>query len=260
MKKGINNRDVKRVTSLLLIIFGVILLINGYLQGVVHLINLGIGLTVVGWILLIFTFSRCIDYNIVSHVLSDYIELVKRWIRAFDIKTGGVVIPPRENLRDGGIYLPFHERYKVNLSIMDYNTLLVNSDSRDERGLLLPPLGRGLRKLLIEYRGSSYASPEERDISYLLEDLEYLLNLLEIGSDVKVEIEGDTVVISYRIEDHTLCKRLQREDLCRKYPCPVCGVLVLTVAEFLNKVLKIEEIKNENKRVFIKLKVIRDVL
>ena len=260
MKRGIDIQSIKRVSGILLMIFGVALLINGYLKDVIYFINLGVGLIVVGWILLIFTFERCIEYSIVSHVLDDYIELVKRLIKGLNIKTGAVIIPPGENLKHGCIFLPFHENFKVNLSIMDDYTLFVNSDNRDEMGILLPPLGRGLRRLLKKYRGEYSTSLEDRDINLLLEDLEYLLSLLAIGGDVKVETRGDEIIITYKIGDNSLCKRLQEEDLCRRYPCPVCGALVLTVAEFLNKVLKIEEIKEENRKVLIKLRIIRDVL
>ena len=252
--------SIKKITSALLMIFGVILLINGYLNDTVHFINLGIGLVVVGWILLIFTYDRCIEYSTISSILSDYIDLIKRLINGLDIKTSGVVIPPRENLKDGCIYLPFHENFKVNLSIMDDNALFVNSDNRDEIGLLLPPVGRRLKKLLKKYRGDHETSFEDGDINHLLEYLEYLLNFLQVGGGVKVEITGDTVLISYRVEDNSLCRKLQRDDICRKYPCPVCGAILLTASEFLDEVLKIESIKEENKRVSIKLRVIRDVL
>ena len=252
--------NIKKITGILLIVFGVILLINGYLKDIIHFMNLGIGLIVVGWILLIFAYDRYVGYNITSNIFNDYIDLIKKLIKGLDIKTGGVVIPPRENLKNGCIYLPVNENFKINLSIMDDNTLFVNSDNKDEMGLLFSPLGRGPRKLLKEYRGDYGTSLEDRDINYLLDDLEYLLNLLQVGGDAKVEIEEDVVVVSYRIEDNTLCKKLQREDLCRRFPCPVCGAILLTVAEFLNEVLKIESIKEEGGRVSIKLRVIRDVL
>ena len=250
--------NIKRITGVFLIVFGTILLVNGYLKDIVHFINLGIGLIVVGWIILIFTYDRYVKYDITSNIFNDYIDLIKRLIKGLDIKTSGVVIPPRENLKEGCIYLPLYENFKVNLSILDANTLFVNSDNKDEMGLLFSPLGKGLRKLLKEYR-EEY-SLENKDVNNLLDDLEYLLTLLQVGGDVKIDIKKDTVVLSYRIGDNSLCKKLQRDNLCRKCPCPICGAIILTVAEFLNKILEIESIKEENRKVLIKLRVVKDVI
>ncbi|WP_253254754.1 hypothetical protein [Methanofervidicoccus sp. A16] len=250
--------NIKRITGVFLIVFGTILLVNGYLKDIVHFINLGIGLIVVGWIILIFTYDRYVKYDITSNIFNDYIDLIKRLIKGLDIKTSGVVIPPRENLKEGCIYLPLYENFKVNLSILDANTLFVNSDNKDEMGLLFSPLGKGLRKLLKEYR-EEY-SLENKDVNNLLDDLEYLLTLLQVGGDVKIDIKKDSVVLSYRIEDNSLCKKLQRDNLCRKCPCPICGAIILTVAEFLNKILEIESIKEENRKVLIKLRVVKDVI
>jgi len=250
--------NIKKISGISLIVFGTILLINGYLKGVIHFINLGIGLIVVGWILLIFAYDKYIEYNIISHVFKDYIDLIKRLIKGLDIKTG-VVIPPRENLKDGCIYLPLHEKFKVNLSIMDDNTFFVNSDNKDEMGILLPPLGRGIRRLSKESENYRI-SLEREDINDLLNHLEYILTYHQVGGNVEVKVIDDTVVISYRVEDNSICKELQREGICRRCPCPVCGAILLSTAEFLNKVLKIEDIKEEDKNVYIELKIIRDVL
>jgi len=254
-----NISNIKKITGILSISFGVILLINGYLKEVIHFINLGIGLIVVGWILLIFAYERYIEHHITFNMLNDYIDLIRKLIKELDIKTSGIVIPPRENLKDGCIYLPLHKNFKINLSIMDDNKLFVNSDNKDEMGLLLPPLGRGLRKSK-DNKEDYKTSLEVGNINDLLHYLEHLLTCRQVGSDVKVEIAGDTVAISYRVENNFLCKELQREDLCRKCPCPVCGAILLSTAEFLNEVLKIESIKEEGRKVSIKLKVIRDVL
>jgi len=58
--------NIKKITGILLIVFGVILLINGYLKDIIHFMNLGIGLIVVGWILLIFAYDRYVGYNITT--------------------------------------------------------------------------------------------------------------------------------------------------------------------------------------------------
>lgn len=252
----------KKITGILLAIFGVILLINGYFNNTVYFINLGIGLIVIGWILLIFSYERYIKYDITSNVLNDYMDIIKKLIKELNIETDGIVIPPKENLKDGCIYLPLHRDFKINFSLIDDSTLFVNSDNRDEMGIILPPLGKGLIKLLKKYRGE-YNVPlkEKNDIEELLEYLDYFLTLFQVGNNIEVKIHNkDIVIISYRIVDNSLCKKLQREELCNKCPCPICGAIVLIIAEFLNEALKIESIVEKNKIVTIKLKIIRNIL
>lgn len=258
-KIGIVYSDISntmKTTGVILIVFGAVLLINGYLKSIIYFINLGIGLIVIGWILFIFRYDKYIEYDITSNIFNDYIDLIKKLIKQWDIKTGGIIIPPRKNLKNGCIYLSFSGNFKVNLRKVDNNTLFVNSGKK-KIGLLLSPLGKGIKNLLKEYRGDFIIPSEDRDINDLLEELEYLLTLLQVGGDVRVEMKKDIITISYRIEDNSLCKKLQKEDLCRKYPCPVCGAMLLVVAEFLNKMLKIESIRERNKRVTIKLKVMK---
>ena len=258
-KIGIVYSDISntmKTTGVILIVFGAVLLINGYLKSIIYFINLGIGLIVVGWILFIFGYDKYIEYDITSNIFNDYIDLIKILIKQWDIKTGSIIIPPRKNLKNGCICLSSNENFKVNLRKVDNNTLSVNSGKK-EIGFFLSPLGKGIKNLLKEYRGDYEIPPEDRDINDLLEELEYLLTLLQVGGDVRVEMKKDIITISYRIEDNSLCKKLQKEDLCRKYPCPVCGAMLLVVVEFLNKMLKIESIREENKRVTIKLKVMK---
>jgi hypothetical protein len=237
----------------------------GYFNNV-HFVNLGIGLILIGWVILSFSYEKYLKYDISSSIFNDYMDLIGKLIKSLDIKTGGIVIPPRENLKNGGIFLPLNRNFKINFGLLDDNVLFVNSDSKNEMGILFSPLGRSFINTLKKYddvQNIEYIK-NEKDIGdigdaqneYVEEYLNYALNLFQLGDEVNVYHSENAITISYKINDNKMCGKLQNENLCRKCPCPICGFIILSLAKSLGKVLEIDDITEENKNIIIKLTVL----
>jgi len=252
----LNLPNTKKIIAVVVIILGLGFLSYGYFNNIIHFINLGIGLILIGWVVLAFSYEKYLKYDISSSVFNDYMDLIGKLIKSLDIKTSGVVIPPRENLKNGCIFLPLNENFKINFGLLDDRVLFVNSDNKNEMGIMFSPLGKGFINILKKYGDGEYID-EVRAQDNIEEYLNYSLNLFQIGDDVNVNFEDDTgnITISYKINDNNVCKRFQKENLCKKCPCPVCGFIILSLAKSLNSILKIEEITEDNKNIIIKLTV-----
>ncbi|WP_292461034.1 hypothetical protein [Methanothermococcus sp.] len=261
--------NFKKIIAIAVIIFGLGFLSYGYLNNIVHFINLGIGLVLIGWIILSFSYEKYLKYDIGSGIFSDYIDLIGKLIKNLDIKTSGVVIPPRENLKNGAVFLPLNEDFKINFGLINDTIFFVNSDNKNEMGLILSPLGKSLVKTLKKYGDyeAIYCNCTEHADNNLKSEkldnikdyLNYSLNLFQLGNNIDINFSNnDVIILSYEIYDNTVCKKLQKEGLCKKYPCPVCGFIVLSLAKSLDRILKIEEIIEENKHIIIKLRIINE--
>jgi hypothetical protein len=123
-------------------------------------------------------------------------------------------------------------------------------------GVVFSPLGKGFINML-DKQGESI---DEVSKEIFDEHLSYALSLFDMGGDVNIKYKDKDITISYKIKENEACKKLKKEKLCEKIPCPVCGFVILGLARNLNKVLKINEIKQENNNVVIKLSVIEQTL
>ncbi|AEH07372.1 hypothetical protein [Methanothermococcus okinawensis] len=258
----LNISNFKKFTAIIVIAAGFGFLGYGYLNSIIHFINLGIGLLLIGWVLLSFSYEKYLRYNIGSSVFNDYMDLVGKLIKSLDIKNSGIIIPPRENLKNGAIFLPLNENFKINFGLIDDSVLFVNSDNKKEMGIVFTPLGKSLINILKKYDDLDELTLDEYDdkssmIINIENYLDYSLNLFQLGSNVNVNFnDNKTITVSYKINDNSVCKKLQKDGLCKKCPCPVCGFIVLSIAKSLNRMLKIEEIIEDNRNIIIKLNVL----
>ncbi|AEF97044.1 hypothetical protein [Methanotorris igneus] len=243
--------NILRVIGGLCVIFGISLGIYGYLEDIFYFFNIGVGLILIGSIMTIFSYEKY-EYDINTKLFNDYIDLIKRLIRSLEIENKGIVISKGGNIRSGVIFLPIEKDYRINLSLIDENILLVNSDNKKEMGLVFPLLGKSMLKILEREEFSNINTENLEDC------LSYTLSLFNFGGDVVVEFKGREVIINYRIKNAEFCERMQKEKLCERFPCHVCGFIILVISRVLNRMLKIEEIKKDKDRIRIRLMVLEN--
>ncbi|MDK2789553.1 MAG: hypothetical protein PWP15_60 [Methanothermococcus sp.] len=253
---AIDSYLIKKIVGFLSVMLGLGFLINGYLNDIFYFINLGIGSILIGTVILIFSHEKYLKYDISSTIFNDYIDLISKLIKNLEINTKGIVIPPRHNIKNGTIFLPLNEDFEINFAVIDDNIIFVNSDNKKEMGVVFSPLGKGFINML-DKQGESI---DEVSKEIFDEHLSYALSLFDMGGDVNIKYKDKDITISYKIKENEACKKLKKEKLCEKIPCPVCGFVILGLARNLNKVLKINEIKQENNNVVIKLSVIEQTL
>jgi len=251
----------KRIGGIIAIISGFGFLGYGYGNNIIYFMNIGIGMILVGWIVIIFSYEKYLKYDIALGIFNDYADVIIKLIKSLDINTSGIIIPPKENLKIGCIFLPLNANFKINFGLLDDNVLFINSDNKKEMGVVFPPLGKGFIDVLSKYDDIvdlgllDMNNPESKII--LKDYLNYSLNLFQMGNNVSINFEENSIVeVSYKISDNGICKKLQSEDLCRKCPCPVCGFIVLSIAKSLNKILQIDKINETDNKITIRLLVV----
>jgi len=251
----------KRIGGIIAIISGFGFLGYGYGNNIIYFMNIGIGMILVGWIVIIFSYEKYLKYDITLGIFNDYADVIIKLIKSLDINTSGIIIPPKENLKIGCIFLPLNANFKINFGLLDDNVLFINSDNKKEMGVVFPPLGKGFIDVLSKYDDIvdlgllDMNNPESKII--LKDYLNYSLNLFQMGNNVSINFEENSIVeVSYKISDNGICKKLQSEDLCRKCPCPVCGFIVLSIAKSLNKILQIDKINETDNKITIRLLVV----
>ncbi|WP_367883090.1 hypothetical protein [Thermococcus peptonophilus] len=131
--------------SVLIGLGGILLWYTGGQSGETALVNLGIGSILLGLVV----FPPMPGWG---HVSRDALELavepgctfLSNLVRDLELKGKAVVIPPYENLPEGGIFIPASEEFHVPLGgKLGEGTVLVTG-TRQETGLLISPVpGRG---------------------------------------------------------------------------------------------------------------------
>ncbi|WP_457612194.1 hypothetical protein [Methanocaldococcus sp.] len=241
---------ILKVIGGLCVIFGILLGIYGYFWNVFYFFNIGVGLILIGSIIIILSYEEY-RYNINVKLFNDYIDLIKKLIKSLEIENNGIVIPKGDNIKSEIIFLPIEKNYKINMALIDENILFVNSDNKKEMGLIFSPVGKSILEIL---------EREEFNINSenLGDYLSYMISFFDFGKDVAVEFKDKEIIINYKIKNDKFCKKMQEEKLCEKFPCHVCGSIILVVSKVLKKILKIEEIKKDGNKIKIKLVVLEN--
>ena len=142
----------KNIAGAILIVIGSILTFKGAIETNQSLINAGIGGVFLGVVVLTFSTSDYVKYDAFKAVVLPYFELVKNMIDSLDLKSKAVYIPPYSNLPDGGVFIPLHKDFDIDLAKLDKNTMFIVDVGREkEMGLLITPLGKELVKMYESY-------------------------------------------------------------------------------------------------------------
>jgi len=222
----------KHAGGTLLIIAGSALMINGGMNGDQMTINAGIGGVFIGVVLLTFASPDYIKYDAFRAVIKPCVLFFRRLSESLELEGKAIYIPPYPNLRKGGIFIPLHEDFDIDLTKLDENTLFLTDVGRErEMGLLLPPTGRDLVEMYESYMGMEFSGLNS------VENAGAVLRSLGLAKSVSVEEKNDEVHIFIDGLRMDTCS-----EECVRSPCPVCGSVLLSIAKSIDELIMVERV------------------
>ena len=225
----------KYIAGIVMITIGLILAFKGAIDGNQSMINAGVGGIFLGVVVFTFSTSDYIKYDAFKAVVLPYVEFERKIVEMLDLRNRAVYIPPYSNLPEGGVFIPLHENFDLDLAKLDDNTMFITDVGREkEMGLLLNPLGKELMKMYESYSEIDFANAG----LHVVENASAVLRSLGLVKSVTVE-EGEGRIMVYvdgvKID---ICSKT-----CEQIACPVCSSILLSIAKSLQELVLVEEFK-----------------
>jgi|Deesub1362B_J571_1020462.scaffolds.fasta_scaffold00014_105 hypothetical protein len=234
----INTMKIKRIAGAVLISIGAVLTFKGAIDGNQSMINAGIGGVFLGVVVLTFSTSDYIKYDAFKAVTLPYTDLSRKLVEVLELKNEAVYIPPYSNLPEGGVFIPLHNDFDIDLAKLDKSTIFITDLSREkEMGLLLTPLGKELVKM--------YESYSELDFTnaglHAVENASAVLRSLGLADSITIEESEDRIIVYLNGVKASMCSKT-----CEQIACPICSSVLLSIAKSLQELIVVDEFKFEN--------------
>jgi len=225
-------------SGLTLMITGLALAIYGFMNVKTTLTNLGIAGVFLGLVVLTFKSSDYVKKESVQAIMEPYRRIFSTFADNLYLEGNAVFIPPYENLPRGGLFVPLHDKFELDLARLDEGTVFLTDVPNDRAmGLFLGPFGDPLVEKFEEH----FEGPLDGAGSGAVESVAgSVLRYLELANRVYIE-EKDRrfrVIIRPTIE----CK----SENCEKIPCPICASVLLALAKGTNQVLAVESVEEKD--------------
>ncbi|WP_457590271.1 hypothetical protein [Geoglobus sp.] len=221
---------------------GSVIALEGALNGNQSMINAGIGGIFLGVVLMTFSTSEYVKADALAAAITSHQELARKLVRSLEIENSAVYIPPYENLESGGLYIPLHRDFQLNLAALDEDVVFLTDAGREkEMGLVLPVPGKDLVRMFEEYSETEISG---LDI-YAVESSSSVLRSLGLAKSVSADMSEEEIrVYVDDVKYRDLCS-----ESCRQIPCPVCGSVLLAIAKGLNELIQVESVEFDNRGV-----------
>ena len=227
----------KNIAGAALILIGSVLTFKGAMDANQSMINAGIGGVFLGVVVLTFSTSDYIKYDAFKAMLSPYVELSRKLADVLELRNRAIYIPPYSNLPGGGIFIPLHENFDLDLAKLDGGKMFITDVGRErEMGLLLTPLGRELMEMYESYSEMDFANAG----LHAVENSSAVLRSLGLAKAVTVEEEGEGIKV------YVDGVRMDCSETCEKIACPVCSSILLSIAKSLQELIAVENFKFED--------------
>jgi hypothetical protein len=226
----------KHIVGVMLITVGSILLLKGAVDVNQGLINAGIGGVFLGVIVLTFSTSDHIKFDAFRAVVIPYVEFGRRIVDNLGLTNKkAVYIPPYSNLPDGGVFIPLHEDFDIDLAKLDKDTVFLTDVGREkEMGLLLTPLGKELMKMFESYSEMDFTNAGV----YAVENASAVLRALGLAKSVTVEESDGRIKVYVDGVRLDICSKT-----CEQIACPICSSILLSLAKSVQELIVVEEFK-----------------
>jgi len=229
--------EVKNIVSGALVISGGALALHGFLTANTGFINIGIAGAFLGAVVFTFKSSKYVKKEALENLLESYAGVFALFSENLALNGNAVYIPPYENLPKGGLFVPLHENFELDLARLDEDIVFL-TDVPNERamGLFLGPFGASLVEKYEEHleaplEGAGTAAVESAAGS--------VLRSLGLAKRVYIEEgKGFRVVIQPEVE----CE----PKTCEKTPCPICASVLLALAKATGQVLLTEGVEERD--------------
>lgn len=229
----------KHIAGGILIAAGSVIAFQGAVSSNQSMINAGIGGVFLGVVVLTFSTSDYIKYDAFKAMVAPYAEVLKKLIGALEIENRAIYIPPYDNLPEGGIFLPLHREFGIDLARLDKNVMFLTDVGRErEMGLLLPSLGKELMEKYesyfeVDFRYAGLGTVENASSS--------VLKSLGLAKSVTIEESGDRVKVFIDGIRADTCSKA-----CEKAPCPICSSVLLSIAKAERELIAVEGFRFED--------------
>ena len=218
-------------------VIGVILAFRGAMGENQSLINAGIGGIFLGIIVLTFSTSDYIKYDAFKAMVLPYFRLCRRLINTLELKSKAVYIPAYSNLPDGGIFVPLHDDFELDLAKIDENSFFITDVGRErEMGLFLAPLGREMMKMYEAYAEMDFTNAG----LHAVENASAVLKSLGLATSVTVEERGEQIRVLVAGVKIKICSKA-----CEQVACPICSSILLSIAKSIQELIVVEDFKIE---------------
>lgn len=225
----------KYIAGIVMITIGLILAFKGAIDGNQSMINAGVGGIFLGVVVFTFSTSDYIKYDAFKAVVLPYVEFGRKIVEMLDLRNRAVYIPPYSNLPEGGVFIPLHENFDLDLAKLDENTMFITDVGREkEMGLLLNPLGKELMKMYESYSEIDFANAG----LHVVENASAVLRSLGLVKSVTVEEGKGRIMVYVDGVKIDICSKT-----CEQIACPVCSSILLSIAKSLQELVLVEEFK-----------------
>ncbi|WP_456326522.1 hypothetical protein [Palaeococcus sp. (in: euryarchaeotes)] len=238
--------ELKYMVSASLIGIGSTLALYGFLQINQSYINLGIAGVFLGMVILTFKSSKYVKKEAIENILHPYKSFFDSFVDNLSLEGNAIYIPPYENLPNGGIFIPLHDNFDLDLARLDESTVfLTDVPNEKAMGLFVGPLGLDLLRKYEEHLEYSLKNTNSAEVEASASSV---LKTLGLTSTVYIDQleEGFRIVIKPKIE----CK----PHLCEKVACPICSSILLGLAKATGELIHVESIEKKDYGIEIKAK------
>jgi len=243
MKKG------KYIAGAVLMAIGAVFAFKGVMGENQSLINVGIGGLFLGIIVLTFSTSDYIKYDAFKAMVLPYFRFCKGLVDSLELKSKAVYIPPYSNLPDGGIFVPLHDNFDLDLAKLDETAFFITDVGREkEMGVFLAPLGRDLMKMYESYSEMEFTNAG----LHAVENASAVLKSLGLATSVIVEEreEGDKIRVLVSGVKADLCS-----ETCEQVACPIFSSILLSIAKCIQELIVVETFKIETEHELVEIMV-----
>ena len=243
MKKG------KYIAGGVLIAIGAVFAFKGAMEGNQSVINVGIGGIFLGIIVLTFSTSDYIKYDAFKAMVLPYFQLCKGLINSLELKSKAVYIPAYGNLPEGGIFIPLHDNFDLDLAKLDENSFFITDVGRErEMGLFLAPLGKDLMKMYETYSETDFTNAG----LHAVENASVTLKSLGLAGSVVVEEKEEEIRVLVGGVKTKICSKT-----CEQVACPICSSVLLSIAKSIQELIVVEGFKIEIEHGYVEITVRR---
>jgi len=237
---------INHIISIILIIFGGVTAFIGAVQGGESIINAGVGGIFLGVVVLSFSTSEYIKYDAFEAVLSPYFQLSKKLIDVLDMKNKAIYIPSYGNLPEGGVFIPLHENFDLDLAKVDDDSFFITDVGRErEMGLFLKPLGKDLMQKYEAYSEMNFTNAG----LHAVQNASTVLRSLGLANSVDIVDKDDEIVVKILGVKTKICSKA-----CEQISCPVCNSILLSIAESIQELIIVKSFTIRGENVEIKAK------
>ncbi|ADT85090.1 hypothetical protein [Thermococcus barophilus] len=231
------NMKVERLAGIALIITGGSLLIYGAVNANQSLINLGLAGIFLGVVILTFKSHEYVKREALDSLTLPYVKALQKIVNDLGLEGKALYIPPYENLKEGGVFIPLHEEFDLDLGRLDDETVfLTNVSSERQMGLSIRPLGLDLLRKYEEHLEYSLENSNYKEVESVSSSV---LRALDLANTVYIEEENNSFRIIVSPTNKEICRK--NIEHCDQVACPICSSILLGLAKASNEVVMSEK-------------------